>query len=39
MSELNEIKDNFKTGDVVTLTIDRSGKEYDINITLTESKG
>jgi serine protease Do len=39
MTELNEIKDQFKTGDVVTLTIDRAGKEYDINITLTESKG
>ncbi|HWP79200.1 MAG TPA: trypsin-like peptidase domain-containing protein [Candidatus Acidoferrum sp.] len=39
MAELNEIKDRFKTGDVVTLTIDRAGKEYDINITLTESKG
>jgi len=39
MTELNEIKDQFKTGDVVTLTIDRAGKEYDISITLTESKG
>ena len=39
MSELNVIKDQFKTGDVVTLTIDRAGKEYDIKITLTESKG
>jgi S1-C subfamily serine protease len=39
MNELNVIKDQFKTGDVITLTIDRAGKEYDIKITLTESKG
>ncbi len=39
MAELNQIKDQFSTGDVVTLTIDRAGKEYDIKITLTESRG
>ena len=39
MLELNEVKDRYKAGDVVTLTIERAGAEYDIKIILTESKG
>ncbi len=33
-AEIKKIRDNFKAGDEVTLTIFRSGKEYDLKIIL-----
>jgi serine protease Do len=38
MSELNEIKDKFKPGDKITLTIYRNGKNLDVSVTLAEAK-
>ncbi len=38
MSELNEIKDKFKPGDKITLTVYRNGKNLDISLTLAEAK-
>ena len=34
MEELNELKNTKKIGDTVTLTVNRSGKEIDIKLTL-----
>lgn len=38
VSALNEIRDRFKAGDKMTLTINRDGKEKDIELTLSEKK-
>ena len=36
--ELVQIKDQFKAGDTITLTVNRSGQDMDINVVLQESK-
>ena len=36
--ELNEIKDQFKAGDQITLTVTRAGKDIDFTLTLQEKK-
>ncbi len=36
MDELNEVKNSHNIGDTITLKINRSGKEMDINVTLEE---
>lgn len=36
MSDINNIKENYKPGDVVTVTIIRNNKEMTIKLTLTE---
>lgn len=36
MDELNNIKNSHKVGDTITLTINRDGKESDVDITLAE---
>ncbi len=38
MEELNEVKNQFTTGDTITLTIDREGVVFDVDIELTEEK-
>ena len=38
LDELNEIRDQFKSGDTITLTIYRDDKKLDVDVTLTESK-
>lgn len=37
MAELNKIKDEFKPGDEITLTVSRSGKEQTFSLVLTEA--
>lgn len=37
--QLNEVKDKFKPGDEVTLTIYRSGKKLDLDVVLDEATG
>ena len=37
MSELNEIKDNFKPGETITLTVYREGAKKDLSIVLSEA--
>ena len=39
ISELNEIKNKYKVGDSVKLTIYRNGKMIDVNVELGESTG
>ena len=39
MAELNDLKDSFHPGDVVTIKIWRNGEELDITINLTEATG
>ena len=36
--ELNEIKDQYKAGDQITLTVTRGGKDIDFTLTLQEKK-
>ncbi len=36
--EINEIRDKFKAGDSITLTVNRDGSIMDITVTLTEEK-
>ncbi len=36
--EINEIRDKFKAGDSITLTVNRDGNIMDITVTLTEEK-
>lgn len=38
IDELNKIRDKFKAGDTITLTIIRESKSLDINVILTEEK-
>lgn len=38
VNELNEIRDQHKAGDTITLTISRNGNEMDVPVTLTEDK-
>ena len=37
MDELNEIKNSHQIGDTMTLTINRSGQEKDVTVTLEET--
>lgn len=37
MSELNEIKDQFKPGDQITLTLYRDGQKQEVAVTLSEA--
>lgn len=37
-AELNEIKNKFKVGDTVTITVSRNNREMDFDVTLEESK-
>lgn len=39
ISQLNEIKNKYKVGDSVKITVYRNGKMIDLNVTLTESTG
>ena len=39
INELNEVKNTFKPGDKVTLTVYRNGKKLDLDVTLGESTG
>ncbi len=39
ISELNEVKNSFKPGDTVTLTVYRNGKKIDLEVVLGESTG
>lgn len=36
MDELNEMKNEFKAGDIITLTVSRNGTDIDIQVTLQE---
>ena len=36
--EINAIRDTFRAGDMITLTINRDGSVMDINVTLSEEK-
>ncbi|MCR5601795.1 MAG: trypsin-like peptidase domain-containing protein [Ruminococcus sp.] len=36
--ELNEVKNTFKAGDTITLTVSRNGKDIKIRVTLEEKK-
>ncbi len=36
--EINEIRDRFKAGDIITLTVNRDGSIMDIKVVLTEEK-
>lgn len=38
VAELNKVKNTYKIGDTVTLTLLRSGKEEDVKVTLEEEK-
>ena len=38
VAEINKIKNNYKVGDTITLSIYRSGQEFDLEIILTEAK-
>lgn len=39
MDELNNIKNNFKAGDTVTITVARQLKDIDFTVVLSEAKG